>query len=37
MQILRIMENEAEEHPECQLKAVPLIRKIARICDDLKE
>ena len=37
MQILRIMENEAEEHPECQLKAVPLIQKIARICDDLKE
>lgn len=37
MRILRIMENEAEEHPECQLKAVPLIQKIARICDDLKE
>ena len=37
MQILRIMENEAEEHPECQLKAVPLIQKIARICDNLKE
>ena len=37
MQNLRIMENEAEEHPECQLKAGPLIRKIARICDDLKE
>lgn len=37
MQILRIMENEAEEHPECQLKAAPLIQKIARICDDLKE
>ena len=28
MQILRIMENEAEEHPECQLKAAPLIREI---------
>lgn len=37
MQILRSMENEAEKHPECQLKAVPLIQKIARICDDLKE
>lgn len=37
MQILTFMENEAEEHPECQLKAAPLIRKIARICDNLKE
>lgn len=37
MQVLRFLENETEEHPECQLKAAPLIRKIARICDDLKE
>lgn len=37
MQILTFMEHEADEHPEAQLKAGPLIRKIARICDDLKE
>ena len=37
MQILTFMEHEADEHPEAQLKAGPLIQKIARICADLKE